>query len=375
MKGLAITLIMVTIAFWSAENAFSQTANQQDPAMSGMSANLYRCPNHPEVTATWPAKCPKCGETLVRGQRQSRQNTSGRARAEEMRRRVMLNTSISVFDPEAILSAKRPLSLTQEQIEKLQAISMAAREGAKKILTEKQRKNLMTLDNLSNFPGTMAQMHRRILQGMPASNDMMLDTLLHQMRSRNWSRTRSDPPAQNSDPPSLDGPSQDQFMQSTLNSLSARNRGTINTYGQMVQNDPFQQSTLISLDAGNRGGTGAYNQTLLNDPFQQGTLDSLRDRYRDEYRDNLRDNYRDQLRDHYRDLFRDQYRDNFGDLGGFGQQGFGDEGFGNSGFGEGFGTSGLGEGFGTSGLGEGSGRSGLGEGFGSEGFGGSAGRR
>lgn len=88
------------------------------------------------------------------------------------------------------------------------------------------------------------------------------------------------------------------------------------------------------LSARNRGTINTYNQTLQNDPFQQSTLDSLRDCYRD------------QLRDSYRDYYRDQFRDNFGGLGGFGFDGFGNnelggqvefggQGFDNGGFGGG----------------------------------------
>ncbi len=347
MKRIALTLIIVSIVIWNVKTVDGQNFNQQDPRWSS-GEQKYHCPNHPEVTATWPARCPKCGQTLVR-QEQTRPAISGRARAEEMRRRIMLNTSISVFDPEAILSAKRPLALTREQINKLQAISLAAKEGAKKILTEKQRKELTTLDSLSNYPGTMAEMHRRILQGMKAPNSMMLDALLHQMRSRNFSNARRNTSVKKSDPPSSttssgNSTAQVPYLQSMPNNFSVRNvADPLNTNNSL--DDPFGQNDLDNLDSSNNE--------------------------RDAYRDQYRDHYRDQLRDHYRDLFRDQYRDNFGGLGssgygeGFGNEGFGNEGFGNEGFGEGFGNQGFGEGFGNEGLGN----EGFGEGFGNQGFG------
>ena len=344
MKRLLFTLIVACILLWSTQSSYGQASNQQDPVSFGASQNMYNCPNHPEVTATWSAKCPKCGATMVRRQQQRRaQSISTRSAAEEMRRRIMINTSISVFDPEAILCARRPLGLTSQEITKLQAISLEAREGAKNVLTEKQRNELTRLDSLSNYPKTMSEMHRRILQGLPASNAMMLDTLMHQMRSRNFASTSSEPPSQSSDPsPSgktnVQNASLDSFQQSTLNSLSARNRGTINNYSQMLENDPFQQSTLNSLSARNRGGIDTYSQMLENDPFQQSTLDSLRDKYRDQYRDRLRDNYRDQLRDSYRDYYRDRFRDSFGGMGGFGGGEFGGEGE----FGRGFDNGGFG---------------------------------
>jgi hypothetical protein len=37
----------------------------QAPAASGSANAVLTCPMHPEVTSTVPAKCPKCGMTLV----------------------------------------------------------------------------------------------------------------------------------------------------------------------------------------------------------------------------------------------------------------------------------------------------------------------
>lgn len=35
-----------------------------DPAEDGPSAHTYACPMHPEVTASKPGECPKCGMSL-----------------------------------------------------------------------------------------------------------------------------------------------------------------------------------------------------------------------------------------------------------------------------------------------------------------------
>lgn len=313
MRRLLIALILAEILLWNSQGAMGQELNQADPPGASAGTNLYHCPNHPEISASWAAKCPKCGENFVKRQEQPRQEASVNTRALWMRRNIMLHTSIDVFDPEAILSARRVLGLNQEQIEKLREISKTARENAMKILTDAQRKELSAAANLHNHPRTMARMHRRMLQGMPASDAAALNLMLQRMRIRNPRNAGVDPP------------------------------------------------TAPSAGSGN-----ARRDT--QDPFMQSSFDSLRGRSTDEARDRLRDQYRDFYRDQYRDNLAgirgfgvdDFYNDNFGDENfdneGFGNEGFGDEGFGN----EGFGDEGFGEGYGEEGFGE--------EGFGREGF-------
>jgi hypothetical protein len=319
MKRLTMSIILAALPLWTLEGVYGQDPGQ--PAKAATGWNQYQCPNHPEITASWPARCPKCGANLVRRGQPGRMMPY-RSRAMEMRRRIMINTSIDVFDPEAILCAKRPLGLTREQIERLRAISMTARECAKEVLTDRQRRELNSLERLHNYPRTMAQMHRRMMQRMSSPEAMMSRMVPQQMMNRNTGRM-ADP-----------------------------------------QSDP---------EAGNlRGGSDferVIPQNQLSDNMRDRLRDNLRDTYRDEYRDRLRDN----LRDRYRDEYRDRFRDNFGFGEGFGNEGFG-EGFGNEGFG--FGNEGFGnEGFGHEGSGaEGFGREGFGEeGFGREGFGGNEG--
>ena len=236
-----------------------------------------------------------------------------RSRAMEMRRRIMMNTSIDVFDPEAILCAKRPLGLTREQIERLRAISMTARQCAKDVLNDRQRRELNNLERLHNYPRTMAQMHRRMMQRMSSPETMMSGMMPQQTKNRD-TESMADP-----------------------------------------QPDP-EASNL-------RGGSG-FEREIPQNQFR----DNMRDRFRDNLRDRYRDEYRDRLRDSLRDKYRDEYRDKFRDNFGSGDQGFGNEGFGNEGFGDqGFNND---EGFGgDEGFGNDEGFSGGDEGFGGSGFG------
>ena len=330
MKKLVMSIILTVVPLWAFNSVHGQDHVQ--PAKASAAPNLYQCPKHPEITASFPAKCPKCGATLApRPQlgpaperRKQAQMMSNGSRAMEMRRRIMMNTSIDVFDPEAILCAKRPLGLTREQVEQLRVISMTARQCAKEVLNAKQRRELNSLEKLHNYPRTMAQMHRRMMQRTSSPEAMMSRMMPQQMMNPGTGR-KVDPPSD----PKVDPPSDPKV-------------------------DPPSDPEADNL----RGSFGREDQTHQNQ-FGDSMRDRLRDRYRDEYRDRLRDSLRDRYRDRYRDEYRDKFRDNFG----FGDQGFGNEGLGDQGFGDqGFGDQGLGDqGFGNQDLSN--------EGFGDEGFG------
>ena len=197
MNWVKLTTMISLSIIWNLNAVYGQSTEQAYPPGHTETSNIYFCPNHHEVRASWPAKCPLCGETLIRQtqQQQSRQTPSDNARASWMRRNMMLYTSIDVFDPEAILSARRVLDLTQKQIEKLREISRNARESAIKVLTEEQRKELRAAGNLPNYPRTMAQMHRRMLQRIPASDAAILNLMLQRRNTQERDRT-NDPPAQ-----------------------------------------------------------------------------------------------------------------------------------------------------------------------------------
>ena len=335
MKRLIVLMILAALHVWTIEAVYGQDQNQ--PSKTASATAQYQCPNHPEITASWPAKCPKCGANLVR-RKTSSQMMSGGSNAENMRRKIMMNTRINVFDPEAILGARKPLKLTNEQVNQLKTISMAARQGAMRVLNAKQRRQLNTLKKLPNYPSTMAQMHRQMMQKLSSSANMMMGKMTQQMKNQDPKST-TDPISKTSDPPP---------------------GGRINS-GTLEFGDGMSQS-------------------LLRDNLR----DRLRDKYRDEYRDRYRDQYRDRVRDNLRNNFGGMER--YGDDEGFGNnegfdnnEGFGDEGFGNNeGFdnderfgGEGFGNNegfDNGEGFGDEGFGNNEGFDND-EGFGDEGFG------
>ena len=175
---------------------------------------------------------------------------------------------------------------------------MTARQCAKEILTDKQRRELDVLKKLPNYPHTMAQMHHRMMQRMSPSKAMIMSRLMQQMKAQ----------------------------------------------------DPPGEVTMIS-----------ENNDMNRRMSQNELSDSFRDHLRDRFRDNLRDRFRDEYRDRFRDGNGDMFNTPFGfgsDNGGFGNNDFGDEGFGNDEFGNnGFGNEGFGnerfgnEGFGNEGFG------------------------
>jgi hypothetical protein len=307
MKRLMISIISAAIPFWTLGGVYGQDSNQPAKPSTSTASNQYHCSKHPEITASWSARCPKCGANLVRRQRTNHMG-SDRKKGEETRHKIMMNTAIDVFDPEAVLSAKKPLALNKEQIEQLKAISMTARQCAREVLNDKQLKKLNTLKKLPDFPKTMAQMHQRMMQKMSSSKAMNMSGMMKQKKTQ--------------DPPS------DKKMNSENHDMNRR----------MSQNE-------LSNDF----------EDKLRDQFRDHLRDRLRDHYRDKFRDQQRDRFRDHFRDRYRDHFRDRSRDEHGDIfsnpfggdmfnnpfGGemfnspysFGPQGFGNESFGRNEFG------------------------------------------
>lgn len=230
---LAITAIVLVFGLLTV-----YVQGSDPPDRPSASVTNYYCPKHPEITASWPAKCPRCGANLIWREPPYEQIRPGLAmggsKAEIMRHKVMMNTGISVFDPQAILGAAKPLHLTAEQIEKFKLICMTARQRAREVLTESQRRELSYLENLPNFPRTMAERREQLMQRMLMSGGMMRGPI-QAPRSGWMGDPTSDPPAE---------------------------------------------------------GMGAelYPDDLRNNP-----RDQLRDRYRDTYRDM----YRDRLRDNF----------------------------------------------------------------------------
>jgi hypothetical protein len=63
MKRLVMSIILTVVTLWAFEGVHGQ--NPVQPAKVSAAPNLYHCPRHPEITASWPGKCPKCGANLV----------------------------------------------------------------------------------------------------------------------------------------------------------------------------------------------------------------------------------------------------------------------------------------------------------------------
>ncbi len=243
---IAIAAIVLGLGMLTVYVQGSDPPDRVNPAAPG--TNFY-CPNHSEISASWPAKCPKCGENLIRREGSPEKikpgMTMNNPKAELMRHKVMMNTRISVLDPEAILGAARPLNLSPEQIERLKSISMTARQRAREVLTDSQRKQLTYLENLPNFPATMAERQRQLTQATPMPSMM------------------NDPP---SDPPAG---------------------------GMSAEIDPPMNGTQL-----------ADNRYYPPDPYRDAYRDAYRDRYRDIYRDRFRDQYGSEQ--NYRD-YREYY--------------------------------------------------------------------
>ena len=76
------------------------------------------------------------------------------------------NMEVSPQDPAAMLGMKAHLALTDEQVQKLQAIVAASREQAVALLTQEQKDKVAALGK----PATMTQKHEKM---MPMMGGMM----------------------------------------------------------------------------------------------------------------------------------------------------------------------------------------------------------
>jgi hypothetical protein len=74
------------------------------------------------------------------------------------------NMEVSSQDPAAILGMKAQLGLTDEQVQKLQAIVAASRQQAEALLTQEQKDKVGALGK----PATMTQMHTQMMPMMGA---------------------------------------------------------------------------------------------------------------------------------------------------------------------------------------------------------------
>jgi len=79
----------------------------------------------------------------------------GMSDAMAMRHKMLTSSAIASDDPVAVLAVKDDLKLTDEQITKIAAISLKARQDVKAALTDDQKK---TLETLAGTPATMKDM-------------------------------------------------------------------------------------------------------------------------------------------------------------------------------------------------------------------------
>ncbi len=111
MKRLIIFLTLVDILAVPLVGARAAEPNQPSKDPKGVTEE-YRCPKHPHMRASWPARCPICGATCTQPEKRQyapERMMSMRSGPWEIRRKIMMNTRMDVFDPEAVLCAKRYL--------------------------------------------------------------------------------------------------------------------------------------------------------------------------------------------------------------------------------------------------------------------------
>ncbi len=293
---IAFALASVTTTSWSQEPPRPHPGGSVDI----QEMNVYVCPEHPHVQATWAGRCPMCGAPLQKRPRpfskpsqpmsmdkMMKQSMADMPKAMKKRHGLMMNTPIRIYDPEVLLGSARALNLTERQIHDLRIIAMTARRGAAAALNAKQRQMLRPLAVGKGVPLTMADMRRTMMQKTSSHNDMMgapkagggADRMKPMQDETPMAPTPTRVMKKRQDPPGTTATSQDPPQDRSLGRF----------------NDPRD-----------------LREVMFGDD-RDSTRDQMRDRYRDEYRDSLRDRYRDQFRDEYRDRLHDQYGDEFND--------------------------------------------------------------
>ncbi|MGD2176020.1 MAG: heavy metal-binding domain-containing protein [Candidatus Brocadiaceae bacterium] len=146
-------------------------------------AAVFECPMHPEVRATWEAKCPKCGMKLTEAKKspgmpmhmmgmggmqkgegaESMAGMMGKMHGMMMRCRMMMDARTQKTDPVGLLALRDQLELSEEQVSELQQIVETARQEAERVLTEQQKEKL---EAMPDQPHSMMQMHRRMQRMM-----------------------------------------------------------------------------------------------------------------------------------------------------------------------------------------------------------------
>ena len=87
-----------------------------------------------------------------------------------------IDTPVRIFDPDNILSAKKQLHLTKQQIRKLRAINKASRQNAKEVLTDKQRHMLVLLGKLTCCSETVDKMCHCVMEHLQIQESKTCDS-------------------------------------------------------------------------------------------------------------------------------------------------------------------------------------------------------
>ena len=184
MRSIPVILAVLAVVALSMMMLYAQTEEKPVPPPPAMTMPpapmMYACPMHPEMKATWAAKCPKCGGamtemkkeagewkcpcpmcTMMRGEMGMMHE--GRMTMGEpmmMRHQMMMHARVAPLDPAAVLAVQEQLDLSPKQIKKLETVYEKAQSDAKAVLTDKQRKELAPLEEC---PKTMMGMHRQMM--------------------------------------------------------------------------------------------------------------------------------------------------------------------------------------------------------------------
>ena len=175
-------LAIVSVGTWGVR-AQQMTQKQEGAAHAQHQQAVYQCPMHPDVRASEPGKCPKCGMTLqkmpgMKGmtdmqhagspEQTQMQRMMARCRRMQMQARTGKNT------PAALLSIREKLNLTDQQVGKLESIVQESRRKAEATLTVEQRKALAAIpEEPQSTMGMCARAMSTMGGGMGSEHPMM----------------------------------------------------------------------------------------------------------------------------------------------------------------------------------------------------------
>ncbi len=147
-----VTRTTLFVALISSAWTFRALAQNADPAESGPPMMMDR--------QTW----------------MDRMKDMGMSDAMMSRCRMMRTLEVSAYDPAGILALKEELQLSEQQVQKLQTLLQASRDGAKAALTDSQKQKLRVINDT---PNSMMQMHQH-----------MMDRMQKMMKGKGWTHRR-----------------------------------------------------------------------------------------------------------------------------------------------------------------------------------------